>query len=386
MRLLTISLYRHKKPFKLSFQSAHMLRAHSESVLVRLHFDNAVVGYGESAPRPYVTGENLSTVTRLVEDCFAPLLLGRDFDSLEHVEGSLQDLENACLRNKIHHYQSALGSIDIALLDALGKLHQVPVGNLMGPDTGREVPLSISVPFLPVKRIKALFPQFCHYYKFQYVKVLVGNDMGANEERVALIRSLFGEETDLRIEANGKWHFEEAVSNLSRLKPYRISAVEQPLDKENVVGLRRLRRQTAVPIIADESVCSLSDARTLLESEACDMFNIKISKCGGLLRSKRIVDFALSQNVPCQLGSHVGETEILTAAAKHFLMTVTNLLCFEGLSHLLFQNLQGEPQAREMGEINRGALGSGWGLGVSPERFLNQDCSSPVELRTSRTI
>jgi L-alanine-DL-glutamate epimerase-like enolase superfamily enzyme len=385
MRLLTISLYRHKKPFQLSFQSAHMLRAHSESVLVRLDFDNAVIGYGESAPRPYVTGENLSTVTRLVQDRFAPLLLGRDIDSLEDVERSLEDLESACLRKKIHHYQSALGSIDIALLDALGKLHQVPMGQLIGPQTGREVPLSISVPFLPAKSIKALFPHFRHH-KFQYVKVLVGNDMDANEERVGLIRSLFGEETDLRIEANGKWHYEEAVTNLSRLKPYHISAVEQPLDKENLVGLRRLRRQTAVPIIADESVCSLSDARTLLESEACDMFNIKISKCGGLLRSKRIVDFALSRNVPCQLGSHVGETEILTAAAKHFLMSVTNLLCFEGLSHLLFQNLQGEPQMREVGEIDGGALGSGWGLGVSPERLLNQDCSSPVEPRSSDTI
>lgn len=369
----------------LSFQSAHMLRAHSESVLVRLDFDNAVVGYGESAPRPYVTGENLSTVTRLVQDCFAPILLGRDIDSLEHVKRSLKDLENECLRKQIHHYQSALGSIDIALLDALGKLHQVPLGKFIGPNTGREVPLSISVPFLPTKSIKALFPHFRHY-KFQYVKVLVGNDMGANEERVALIRSLFGDETDVRIEANGKWHFEEAVSNLTRLKPYHISAVEQPLDKANLEGLRRLRIQTAVPIIADESVCSLTDARTLLESEACDIFNIKISKCGGLLRSKNIVDFALSQNVPCQLGSHVGETEILTAAAKHFLMTVTNLLCFEGLSQLLFQNLPAETQAREMGKINWGALASGWGLGVSPERLLKQDCSSPVELRTNDTI
>jgi muconate cycloisomerase len=254
------------------------------------------------------------------------------------------------------------------------------VGHWLGPDTGGNVPLSISVPFLPPKKIKALFPHI-RDYGFQYVKVLVGSDEEANEERVALIRSLFGEETDLRIEANGKWNFDEAVSNLSRLKPYRISAVEQPLEKSDLAGLRRLRKQTALPIIADESLCSLSDARTLLKSQACDMLNIKISKCGGLLRSKRIEDFALSRHVPCQLGSHVGETEILTAAARHFLMTETNLFCFEGLSQLLFQSLHGETQAREMGEINRARSESGWGLGVSPERLLNQDGSLPVEMR-----
>jgi L-alanine-DL-glutamate epimerase-like enolase superfamily enzyme len=384
MRLLAISLHRYKKPFELSFQSAHMLRAYSESVLVRLEFDNGVVGYGESAPRAYVTGETLSTVTRLGRDCFAPLLLGRDINSLEDVKRSLQDLENACLHNKTPCYQSALGSFDIALLDALGKLQQVPLGHLIGPDTGRDVPLSISVPFLPAKKIKALFPHI-RPYTFPYVKVLVGSDMADNEKRVALIRSLFGDETDLRIEANGKWDFEEAVSNLSRLKPYGISAVEQPLDKRDLAGSQRLRRQTAVPIIADESVCSLSDARTLLDSEACDMFNIKISKCGGLLRSKRIADFALSRHVPCQLGSHVGETEILTAAGGHFLTTAPNLICFEGLSHLLFQGLQGEMGGREMGEIKRDALRAGWGLGVSPEPLLNQDGSSPTELRFSDT-
>jgi muconate cycloisomerase len=349
-------------------------------VLVRLEFDNAVVGYGESAPRDYVTGETLSSVTALAKDCFAPRLLGRDVDSINDVERSLQDLENACLSKKVSHYQSALGAFDIALLDALGKFHQVPVTHWIGPVTGRDVPLSISVPFFSAEKIKALFP-CVRDYGFHYVKVLVGRDMAANEERVALVRSLFGDGADLRIEANGKWDFEEAVSNLSRLKRYGINAVEQPLEKEDLVGLRRLRKRTAVPIIADESLCSVCDAEALLESEACDMFNIKISKCGGLLRSKRLVDFALSRDVPCQLGSHVGETDILTAAARHFSATVPNLFCFEGLSHLLFEGLKGKMQAREMGEIKRGGSQTDWGLGVSPEPLLNQGGASPVELR-----
>jgi muconate cycloisomerase len=350
-------------------------------VLVRLEFDNAVVGYGESAPRAYVTGETLSTVTALAKDCFAPRLLGRDVDSMEDVERSLQDLENACLSQEVPHYQSALGAFDIALLDALGKSHHVPVAHWIGPGTGRDVPLSISVPFLSATEIKALFP-YVRDLGFRYVKVLVGSDVAANEERVALIRSLFGDGTDLRIEANGKWDFEEAVSNLGRLKRYGISAVEQPLEKQDLAGSRRLRQRTAVPIIADESLCTLSDAEALLDSEACDLFNIKISKCGGLLRSKRIAHFARSRNVPCQLGSHVGETDILTAAARHFSVTVPNLSCFEGLSHLLFEGLKGKRQAPEMGgEIKRGGSQTGWGLGVSPEPLLNQGGTSPVELR-----
>jgi L-alanine-DL-glutamate epimerase-like enolase superfamily enzyme len=102
--------------------------------------------------------------------------------------------------------------------------------------------------------------------------------------------------------------------------------------------MQEIRHKTGIPVIVDESMCSLSDAKNLIDMGACDIINIKISKCGGLLRSRQIRNFALSRNVRCQVGAHVGETSILGKAGLHFAMTTKNLFCFEGYSQLLFED------------------------------------------------
>jgi len=194
---------------------------------------------------------------------------------------------------------------------------------------------SVSVPFLSAEAIRQLFLRFRHY-PFKNLKVLVGGNLSWNVERLALLRSLFGEDIDLRIEVNGKWGFEQGCIHLKELKKFRVSAVEQPLPAHDLEGMRRFKEETGIPVVADESLCTLSDAKRLIESRACDIFNIKVSKCGGLLRSRAIAELALSAHVPCQLGTHVGETEILTAAGKHFAATTELLWIDGGYSFLLF--------------------------------------------------
>jgi muconate cycloisomerase len=196
---------------------------------------------------------------------------------------------------------------------------------------------SISIPFLQIKVIKEL----CHKLKEiepTSLKILVGKIERENVERVKLIRSLFGDQMEIRIEANGKWNLKQAISNIEKLQRFNISGVEQPVAANDIEGMQEIRHKTGIPVIVDESMCSLSDAKNLIDMGACDIINIKISKCGGLLRSKQIRNFALSRNVRCQVGAHVGETSILGKAGLHFAMTTQDLFCFEGYSQLLFEN------------------------------------------------
>jgi muconate cycloisomerase len=156
---------------------------------------------------------------------------------------------------------------------------------------------------------------------------------------------------EIRIEANGKWSRDQAISNIEKLKRFNISGVEQPVHRDDIEGLQNIRAVTGMPVIVDESICTLSDAKHLIENEACDIINIKISKCGGLLRSKRIADFARSRNVLCQVGAHVGETDILNKAGEYFAMTIPNLFYFEAFASLLFEN------GWEKGNIKKGDQG-----------------------------
>ncbi|MCD6116563.1 hypothetical protein J7K93_06085 [bacterium] len=337
MRIIRINLFECNTPFKFGFHSPHTLRLKAESIVVQLQFDNGISGYGESAPRLYVTGETRSTVSQMIQNHFSEILFCQEINSIEDIENTLSALENKCFDHNILAYNSALGAIDIALLDALGKFHTIPTHHFLGPIIRNETPYSLAVPLLPFPVIQKLH----HYFKeleFGSLKVLLNDDENDTIERLSFIRSIFGIDIEIRIEANGRWTRQQAISTIEKLKRFDISAVEQPVAKGDIEGLQAVRDTTKIPVIADESMCSLSDAKKLINSGACDILNIKISKCGGLLKSKEIAEFAQSRDVPCQLGAHVGETEILNSAGKYFALTTSNLKCFEGYSSLLFEN------------------------------------------------
>jgi muconate cycloisomerase len=100
---------------------------------------------------------------------------------------------------------------------------------------------------------------------------------------------------------------------LPSLRAFGLSAIEQPAPSSDVESLRRLRASLDLPITVDESICTLADARRLIDLGVCDAFNLKLSKCGGLLATQKIHALASRHGIGCQLGSHVGETPILAA-------------------------------------------------------------------------
>jgi len=376
MKIVKISVKKYSKPFRFEYYSTQTFRTGAESVIVHLEFENGISGYGESIPMKYITGEDNSTVVQVIQDCFLPFLFSCGIATPAHIESLLDQLENECLKRGFFHYNSALGAIDVALLDALGASQGLPLINFLGPLVREEASYSISVPFLPLQKIQELMDQLPRS-KIKMIKVLVGKDQRENIERVRLVRSFFGDTVDIRVENNGIWTLDEAVSNLERLKEFNISAAEQPLVKDDIEGLQSLRKVVGLPIVVDESMCSLTDARRLIEQGACDMLNIKISKCGGLLRSKQIARYAQSHNIPCQIGAHVGETEILRSAGKSFALTTPNLVFFEGASALLFEDTW---QNAGFEITSKDAL-SGTGLGLQPaglHSILNH-CSPLVE-------
>ena len=378
MKIIKFGLYKFKKPFKLSFHSTQAFRTNADSVIFRLEFENGIIGYGESTPRSYVTGEDCSTVAQIAQDRFAPILLSSAINTIDDVVDLLNELENECIKRNILQYNSALGGIDIALLDALGKSKKSSVTHFLDPTVREQISYSIPIPFLPLQKIQDLFFEL-ENFRISHVKVLVGGIESENIERVSLVRSLFGEHVNIRLEVNERWTFQKAISNIEKLQRFNITAVEQPLPKDDIAGLAALRKEINIPIIVDESMCGLDDAKTLIEGEACDILNIKISKCGGLLRSKRIAHFAQSHDIQCQLGAHVGETDILSSAGKCFAFTTQNLVFFEGCSFLLFEESWRNNQIDNKSEREAGNSNFGLGLGATTLQSIQNHCEPIFE-------
>jgi muconate cycloisomerase len=94
--------------------------------------------------------------------------------------------------------------------------------------------------------------------------------------------------------------------------------------------LAAVRRDISVPIMLDESLTSLADARRAIDMETCDLFNIRLSKCGGFLGSLQLAALAHSAGLGYQLGCHPGESGILSAAGRHFATSVRGIRYHEG--------------------------------------------------------
>ena len=145
---------------------------------------------------------------------------------------------------------------------------------------------------------------------------------------------------DLRVDANEAWPAAEVRGKLEPLAQFGISCVEQPVPHAEVDCLAELRRQVAVPIMLDESLTSLIDAEAAIAGSTCDLFNIRLSKCGGFLASLRLAALAHAAGFGYQLGCHPGETGILSAAGRHWACSVASVRYVEGsYDRYLFRRL-----------------------------------------------
>jgi L-alanine-DL-glutamate epimerase-like enolase superfamily enzyme len=150
---------------------------------------------------------------------------------------------------------------------------------------------------------------------------------------------------------------------------FRLSAVEQPVAKEDFEGLRQVQEAAKIPIMADESLCTMDDANRLIHLKACKMFNLRLSKMGGITNAIRLKEAAEAAGIRCQLGCHVGETSILAAAGRHFALTQGPLAFLEGsfAPYLLTRDPVQEPVVFGKGGVGLPLPGPGLGVRVLAE-------------------
>jgi L-alanine-DL-glutamate epimerase-like enolase superfamily enzyme len=305
--VLTVEL-----PFRFSFGHALAARSSSTNVLVRLELDDGTVGYGEGVPREYVTGETVEGAVEAVVERLAPPLLGRALTGPGDVPGAADEIGEAA----DPHDLASRCALELALLDAAGKRFGVSVQHWLGGSPAEIVEYDAIVPFSSRRKLIAL-GFVIRALGFRNVKVKVGDDLDEDVRKLQALRRILGRKVDLRVDANCAWNAEDALRAIERMRPARISAVEQPVPGDDLEGLCRVTASTSEKIIVDESLRTAEEARSLTESRACDAFNIRVSKCGGLLQSARIAAIAAENGLECVVGAQVGESGILSAAGRH---------------------------------------------------------------------
>src|SRR5262249_61827899 len=106
----------------------------------------------------------------------------------------------------------------------------------------------------------------------------------------------------LRLDANEAWSAAELVDRVEPLRRFRPTALEQPVSHAEVDSLAEIRNRLGIPVMLDESLCGFPDAEAAVTQRTADLFNVRLSKCGGILASLRIIALARRSGLGFQLG------------------------------------------------------------------------------------
>jgi len=276
-------------------------------LVVIIETDAGMVGYGEGASTPVITGETLGSMKACI-DYLSPHLIGLD----------LEDFETILLRvhSLILHNTTAKSALEIALYDLKAKSLKEPLYKMLG-GSKKAFSTDITISMGSIEEmIKASLDAISLGYTS--LKIKIGDNPKKDIERIKAIHQSIGKDISLRLDANQGWTAKESVSLLHALEKQDIIAefIEQPVHAKDIEGLKYIKERVQTPLLADESIFSLEDARYILEMNAIDYVNIKLAKTAGLSQALQLADLAKAFDTKCMIGCML-EGPIALSAGVH---------------------------------------------------------------------
>lgn len=378
MTLKALDLFHVAVPLKKPIKHASHERTTSDSLVVRATLDDGQVGYGEGVPRSYVTGETIESTFASLSALDYSRQLGRPTcfeDVIRRLEALVLPETEADPRGMAGN--AARCALELAILDAYGQRFNQSIGQAvrmveaLGLQT-TEAPTRVrySGAIMADSTVKEhVSAAKMRIYGFAQVKLKVGVKGQDDPARLAGLRRILGRRIDLRLDANEAWHCSELVDRVRPLLPFNPSVLEQPVPHAESDSLAELRPRLGMPIMLDESLCGYPDATRAIERGTADLLNVRLSKCGGIVPSLRIIGLAQRHGLGLQLGCHPGETGILSAAGRHVASNIRGLRFVEGSydRHVLAANLIVEDITFRYGGWASPLAGPGLGVTVNPE-------------------
>ncbi len=314
LKITDVEIFLFDIPITSPFRIAIGTMTAANDLLIRIRTDQGVVGLGEACPFPPITGETQATNAAAAAS-IRDMIVGRDplaIDELLRLIGPI-----------IHSNPSAVAAFDMALFDILGKVAGLPLFRLLG-GTKNVFETDITTSLDTLEKMTAEAKGYADK-GYKTLKVKVGLAPDEDYSHIAAIRAAVGPEVAIRIDANQGWTVPQAVYALRKMAPLAIEFCEQPVLASDTAGLKAVRSESPIAIMADEALFGPSDAIKLIRAEACDTFNIKVMKAGGLLNSIRIAHIADAANIRCMVGCML-ESKLALTAAAHVVASQANIV------------------------------------------------------------
>ena len=354
----------------LSFQppepygSARGLAQRRTAGLVLLDTEDGVQGIGEVWGPPSVAQAYL--------ELLKPFYLGRSvFAQRGAAQTALARLYHAGTQNQM---TALLGGIDIAAHDAMGKLLNLSVAELIGGRLRERVPVYASGGYFTAAddQDAALARQLesCAGRDFSAYKIKIGRHPSEDAARCRIARRIIGDAPLLTVDTNGNYTEDGVLESMRATAGCNIHWYEEPLAPQDWAGYRSLSARTPVRLAAGEALYTVFDFRRLIDARLAAVVQPDLTLCGGFEVARTIGVLCAAEHL--RISPHVWGAGVGLAAALHFLAALPSyphadhvpfppLLEYDVGMNRLQNDIFQEPIHYEAGCLN---VPNGPGLGV----------------------
>lgn len=314
-----ISLYKLSIPLVEPFITSLGKDEAANNVLVKISTHEGLVGFGECSPYMPINGESQETCF-IVGQYFAKALKGKN--ALD-IAACVQLMDSIIYANT-----SIKSAFDIALYDIAAQHANMPLYKFLGGDNKKIITTDYTVSVGDIDKMVADALKI-KAQGYPAIKVKLGKDGKTDVLRMKAIREAVGDSIPLRIDANQGWTIDEAIETLQSLAAYDIQHCEEPIRRWDFMRLPEVKQASPIPIMADECCGDEHDAERLIALKACDYFNIKLGKSGGIYKGLKMVQLAEAAGIHLQVGAMI-ESRLAMTAFAHF------ALCSNQIEHFDF--------------------------------------------------
>ncbi|GAB3172042.1 mandelate racemase/muconate lactonizing enzyme family protein [Telluribacter humicola] len=317
MTITRVEIFKLSIPLKAPVTIAIGTIEESRNIVVKIHTEDGIYGIGEGSPFWMIVGETQETCFAAAQD-FARLLIGRN--ALD-IEGCLAALDRYLTRN-----YTCKSAFDMALYDLAAKQARMPLYQYLGGEK-RSITTDETI-YIGTPEAMAADAVQIKARGSEAIKVKLGTNAPDDIRRVKAIREAIGAELPIRVDANQGWDYVSAVKVLKAVADLNVEYCEQPVKHWNYEDMARVRHNSPVPICADESLFTHTDAFRLAQMGAVDYFNIKLSKSGGINNALKINAIAEAAGISCMIGC-MSESRLAITANAHLASARTNIRFYD---------------------------------------------------------
>lgn len=282
-------------------------------IFVRIRDSDGFEGWGEARPSRQWSYETEETVTTTLQKYLAPAILGRNVFDAAGIERILhREIANSVTVGQ----PIAKSAISTALHDLVCKRLKKTLRSHVGTHPNDGITLSWTVTGSALadieKSVESGLKSGYRHFNFK-----LGLDPKTDREVPRLLRKRLPN-AFLWADANQAYDLATAVKVSRELAKVGVDVFEQPLKAGNILGLRELRRKSALPIAIDEPICDPEFLLTLIRMEAIDVFVLKVARSGGVGPAMRMLELARTAGLGI-LGSGLTESRVNLAACAQLL-------------------------------------------------------------------